>query len=875
MKRFFTALLFLYITSSVFAQVSEHGIVNEYNGSSSHKPLGDVELNVFGAGSTASDHTKGTFVLRFNELAPGSNIRVRSILKDGYEVFNKDAIASWRISNDNQTFEIVMCKSSMMKELKDKWNMISSENYKKQYELDKKHIDELLAKGEISQKECEQLKAKLADSYYASLDELTGYIDKFCHIDLSNAQEIDLKVYSLMEQGKMDEAIALYEGQKYIDKLESTAQKREQIIKAEELLSEEIDHLYSRIDQMILAYNMSGSADRFSKIAELKTRIADAVPSNIEWQLDAAYYLRTYLNDFDSSLRYIKRAEDLLLSNGDTDTRAYAMVMSGYSMYYDALGKYDNAIEYDLKNLNVLRSINSSDSLDVCDALQNIGASYIRSHQYDKAEEFLNRAITGYTSVFGTENNVGGLYANNNLSAVYSGRGNYHKAISFLKKTEDIYSHLQSDVEFKLNTLYNNFAVDYLQIDSLSTALYFAEKSLNMGIEDYGESNPKVAISYKTMAQIFYEAGQYNTSIKYAKESAAIFDEAYGGLHHKCAMAYNIMGMGYSEIRDFAQSYECYQKAKNILTTLYGENTPELLSTYSNISSLFYDTEQYDKALEYNDLCISISIANGRDKEPNHITFLQNRASFLSALGRFDDSIRCNIDALAISDDLLGENSSMSLRICNNLGLTYMKLQDYSSAEYYLLRAVRIADYIYSGINPLHITANNNLADVYYDTGRLDKAFEIYCNNLSSCIELYGEDSPYTSGISMYARNCAKMICGNVSYKGAIRKKAQEYIDTHMFTVTVTSEDSPAGRQGMSGTYIALEYAGVSVDEELDFVSVMRQSIIEKNLVVWQDGKIEEYQFSGVIGIQWKCKAVTRKQHNAIISQYKSWRSRR
>lgn len=873
MKKIFIAYLLLIITTSVFAQVSEYGIVNEYNGSSSHTPLGDVELSVFGAGSTASDHTNGTFILKFNELAPGSNVRVRSILKDGYEVFNKDAIASWRISNDSKAFEIVMCKSSMMKALKDKWNIISSENYKKQYELEKKHIDESLAKGEISQKECEQLKAKLADSYYASLDELTDYIDKFCRIDLSTAQEIDLKVYSLMEQGRMDEAIALYEGQKYIDKLESSAQKREQVIKAEELLSEEIDHLYSRIEQMILAYNMSGSSDRFSKIAELKTRIADAVPSNIEWQLDAARYIRTYLNDFDSSLRLLKRAEEILSSSGNTETRAYALVMSGYSNYYDTLGNYDQAVEYGKRNLDIMRSINSSDSIDVYDAMLNMGASYIRTHQYDKAEELLNQAIAGYNSYFGTEYNIGGLHANNNLSSVYSGRGNYNKAIIYLKKTEEICTHLQSEGEYKLNTLYNNFAVDYLLIDSLSTSLHYAEKALNAAVEDYGESHPEVAISYHTIAQIFYEAGQYNTSIKYAKESASIFDEVFNGLHPKCANAYNIMGMGYSQIRDFEQSYECYHKAQNILTSLYGEASPELLPTYSNISTMYYETKQYDKALEYNDRCISISISNGRDKEPKHITLLLNRASFLSGLGRYDESIQCDKDALALSDDLLGKNSGMSFRICNNLGTIYFKIKDYSSAERYLLMAVDIADQLYTENNPNHVAVYNNLADVYYDTGRLDKAFEIYFNIIPLCINIYGEDSPYASGVSMYTLHSAKKICSNLSYKGAIRKKAQEFIDTHMFAVTVTSVESAAGKQGMSGTYIALEYAGVPIDEEQDFISIMRQNISEKNLVVWRDGKIEEHQFKGAIGIQWKCEVVTKKQHNSIVSQYKSWRS--
>lgn len=206
MKCFLSFLAFLIVYFSAIAETLEYGFVKEYRGKEAKTPLAGVELMIKGAPSTISD-TKGSFILKFATLAAGEKVNYTEIYKEGFVIFNKEALEAWRISNNGRPFTIVMCKENEFRALKKKFYGIIEESYKAEFIRQK----ELAEKVEEN---AERLKTKLKlleDEYNEKMSNINTYVELFSRIDRCEMDEVEAKALEFMESGKIDEAIRMYE----------------------------------------------------------------------------------------------------------------------------------------------------------------------------------------------------------------------------------------------------------------------------------------------------------------------------------------------------------------------------------------------------------------------------------------------------------------------------------------------------------------------------------------------------------------------------------------------------------------------------------------------------------------------------------------
>ena len=217
------ALLYIVLFLTLFcvsADVVEKGFVKEYRGKESKTPLPGVELMVKGAPSTISDNN-GSFSLRFATLKPGEKVNYAEIYKEGYVIFNKEALDAWRISNSGKPFTIVMCRESEFRALKKKFHGLIEKSYEKEY-LRQKAIAEKSIKDVI------RLNARLReieDDYQKKLGDINTYVEIFSRIDRNEMDSVESTALDLLEAGRIDEAIVVYE------KLQLTRQTRAQMQK--------------------------------------------------------------------------------------------------------------------------------------------------------------------------------------------------------------------------------------------------------------------------------------------------------------------------------------------------------------------------------------------------------------------------------------------------------------------------------------------------------------------------------------------------------------------------------------------------------------------------------------------------------------------
>lgn len=308
------AFLFCFSVLSASAQTTQKGIVQEYNEKSKKTPLAGVELRIRNAGSAVSDKN-GNFTLNFAIGKPGEHVDFRSIVKNGYEIFNKDALSQWNI-NPDKPFVIVMCRSDKFKRIRDNYLKVSSDSYAKKLKKEEAQLAKLKADGKLKEAEYNQQLLTLHENYERQLDNLDSYIDRFARIDLSEISSVEQEIIELVQQGKIDEAIERYEQLNIEDNLVEGINNLNKVKSAiselsdkEVAITESSDSLYAMASRQIENLMIDPNPDNIEKAKSIYCRLADADPSNINWNEKTGDFISSsYVADNELALHYYGKA---------------------------------------------------------------------------------------------------------------------------------------------------------------------------------------------------------------------------------------------------------------------------------------------------------------------------------------------------------------------------------------------------------------------------------------------------------------------------------------------------------------------------------------------------------------------------------------
>lgn len=392
------SILILLICSftCVIAQVTERGYVREYNGRQEKKPLAMVEIKVANAGTTTSLED-GSFLLQFRTQKAGDRVSLTRLYKEGYELFNKNSVQQWNISNSGRPFELLMCSSKRFKEIYDSYARVSYESYAKQQREDERKLKNEREAGILKENEYIKKITLLRDEYNKKLDNIDNYIDRFARIDLTGLTEKEADILEILQKGDIDSAIKLYDELELEEqllncsqKISSTSSAIARLEKNRKASIEERDSLYQLFLRSLDVLRIVGGMENFSKIGMRMKSVAD---QDTAFTLAVLSYAQ-YANEqqlYAECEQYAKIAE-----------RAYKKRKSDSLLYvYDVLAdvekkKYNfrKALEYCNKELALVNRANGNDfNVDSVVVLANIASIYYHKGSYNKANEMYQKTL--------------------------------------------------------------------------------------------------------------------------------------------------------------------------------------------------------------------------------------------------------------------------------------------------------------------------------------------------------------------------------------------------------------------------------------------------------------------------------------------------
>ena len=630
--RIILATTIFYMLPSVHcnAQCIQKGKVMQYQGKTSKTVLGGVEILAANAGSTISG-AQGEFSLNFKKLKAGDRVKIMRVEKNGYILFNKEAVDQWHISRTGQPFTIVMCKEEKYREIRNNYERISSESYAKKMKAEENRLSALRKQNKLTEENYKKRLEQLHHDYETQLENLDTYIDRVARYDLSELSEKENDIIALMQQGKVEEALSEYEEMNLKEKFE----RETKIIGSIDNSREKLDgfaqedrqkalQTYEAICRKNDVLYLAGGSDNMKKIKESKRKVAFADTTFVKAMID-------YVNFLNDQRDYTEMVE--LLDIAENNTNDFWLLNDIYAMKTTAgmvLDDQEMAYNYAIKELEAVFNNKDIDSVQMAMLATSylVMAATVPLHfeNFKGAEELLldveKYSIQLYNDIPGVFDLTIPSLTYEMLSFVYLYLGELDKMSSYMKKYENafitLYERGTPKYYYEMSTLLALKGSRLIMQGKIEEGLSYANKSVEI-LKSLAEKNPlkyqeRLANIYSTIIMGYIYNRQYMNAFNTVEQmlnSIGYYINQLSEINSRNSY-YPMMSYVYGEMDlDRGKSREAlkhFEKALNELNeenlsfdgrtikamALYGKARTYLaMGQHSNAILAFYESKKY------------------------------------------------------------------------------------------------------------------------------------------------------------------------------------------------------------------------------------------------------------------------------------------
>lgn len=306
-------------------------------------------------------------------------------------------------------------------------------------------------------------------------------------------------------------------------------------------------------------------------------------------ELDKLYkdYRRTYENQTDSALIYIKKANVIASKNNDENWMAKTNYGLGYCYYLK--GQDSISLSYMQKAINYAEKSNNDDVLSK--AYNQKGLFYSYKNEYKKALELFHKSLKiSKNNNQLTDNTVSVL---SNIADIHiwqqdtiTGLNYYYKAKSIGEKNNSI----------RLNSVYNNLGTLYV-INKKDSALFYFYKSLKKDEENnnlYGQINTNINIANTYLN--FNSLKDYPEALHKLKKASDLANQ----LNNSESLFFSnfFLGSYYEKVERNNEKAESYYK-ESLKLIKKGYKSEYTVQLYKSLSRVARKLGDYKTAYEY------------------------------------------------------------------------------------------------------------------------------------------------------------------------------------------------------------------------------------------------------------------------------------
>ena len=220
---------------------------------------------------------------------------------------------------------------------------------------------------------------------------------------------------------------------------------------------------------------------------------------------------------------------------------------------------------------------------------------------------------------------------------------------------------------------------------------------------------------------------------------------------------FNISGIVYCSLREYNHAKELHKKALAISTNVFGEDHPNVATSYNNLASVYYRLAEYNKAKELHEKALIIRTNNFGEDHADVAKSYSTLAPVYYSMGEYNQAKELHKKALMIRKKIFGEDHVNVAISYSTLAPVHFTIGEYNQAKDLHEKALMIYKKNFDEDHAHVATSLNNLALVNSTLGEYNKAKELQEKALMIRKKVFGEDhanvaTSYSNLASVYSR---------------------------------------------------------------------------------------------------------------------------
>jgi tetratricopeptide (TPR) repeat protein len=298
---------------------------------------------------------------------------------------------------------------------------------------------------------------------------------------------------------------------------------------------------------------------------------------------------------------------------------------------------------------------------------------------------------------------------------------------------------------------------------------------------------------------------------------------------------------------NYDKAMEYYEKCLSITLKTLGEEHPDVATSYNNIGLTWENKGLFDKALEYHEKCLSIRLKTLGKEHPLVATSYSSIGEAWNNKGVYDKSLEYYEKCLVIQLKTLGQEHPSVATSFNNIGAAWDNKGVYDKSLEYYEKCLAIRLKTLGEEHPNVANSYNNIGTAWVNKGVYDKSLEYHEKCLAIRLKILGEEHP---SVAQSYNNIGLVWSNKVFYD-----KALEYYEKCLSIQLKTFEENHP--------LVATTYNNIGLAWSNKELYDKAMEYYEKCLVIRLKTLGEEHpsvaQSYNNIGFTWKNKRVYNK----------------
>ena len=524
--------------------VLQQGIAYRYNGKKPRTPLSNVAIECASATNTVLSDSTGAFTLSFNKLKMGDRLGTVAVKKREMMVFNQQAVDDWSVRNEPLC--LILCDAGEFEKQKQQLINIGRRQAEEKYNRQKAELEQLLESSRIDRDRYETA----LDEAYEELEDLRQHIDEyadfFARIDQSVIDTTAQQASELLSQGRVEEAMSLYEQGNYLEKLKETNRALKQGEKLKEKITQSIAQTEEEQERILQCLNTQIAAYKLQNEWEKAGQLLKGIANETEHHDNLYEYAQFCYsqNDLEEAERYYQKAISVIkpLAEEDPDTYGhdYTIYLNNLALIYLNTQRYEECETMHLQSLAIswklAQEYPSWYNYNVVLSLNNLANLYRITKKFNDCEELLQEALTisrewteEYPQLYepllaGTLMNSGSLYYNTDRPD--EGEKMYREAIEIRRRlAQDYPDEYERDLANTLASLASKLAVEERNKESEELFIEAIDILRRLTSSNPKGHEEKMALTLYQLSLQYWDEERYDECEALSWEALEIFDK--------------------------------------------------------------------------------------------------------------------------------------------------------------------------------------------------------------------------------------------------------------------------------------------------------------------------------------------------------------